>query len=80
MEEETQFLLKRASQEARRAIASAHPEAEEAHKELSLRYSAKAVAALSGGDGPAGAEARPGGEPASATSEARQNRLPATPR
>jgi len=53
MEEETEFLLKRASQEARRAIAAEHPEAAEAHEELSLRYSAKAVALLNEEDGPA---------------------------
>ena len=46
MEEETEFLLKRASQEARRAIAAEHPEAAEAHEEMSIRYSAKAVASL----------------------------------
>lgn len=53
MEEETEFLLKRASQEARRAIAAEHPEAAEAHEELSVRYSAKAVALLHNQDGPA---------------------------
>ena len=46
MEEETEFLLKRASEEARQAIASESPEAAEAHKELALRYSVKAVALL----------------------------------
>ena len=53
MEEETEFLLKRASQEARRAIAAEHPEAAEAHEEMALRYSAKAVALLHDQDGPA---------------------------
>ena len=53
MEEETEFLLKRASQEARRAIAAEHPEAAEAHEEMALLYSAKAVASLQDEDGPA---------------------------
>lgn len=53
MEQETEFLLKRASEEARRAIVSEKPEAAVAHEELSRRYSAKAVAALhkEGGSG-----------------------------
>jgi len=57
MEEEAEFLLKRASQEARRAIASDHPEAAEAHEQMALRYSAKAVALLHEGDSAAGTEA-----------------------
>ena len=51
MEQETEFLLKRASEEARRAIISEKPEAAGAHEELARRYSAKAVAALHQEDG-----------------------------
>ncbi len=58
MEDETEFLLRRASQEARRAITSEKPEAAEAHEELSLRYSAKAVALLHEEDGAADAKAQ----------------------
>jgi hypothetical protein len=46
MEEETEFLLGRASQEARWAIGAEHLDAAEALEEMSLRYSAKAVASL----------------------------------
>lgn len=60
MEEETEFLLRRASQEARRAIASKSPEAAEAHEEMALRYSAKAVASLKDGDSPADTGEMPG--------------------
>jgi hypothetical protein len=60
MEEETEFLLKRASQEARRAIACEHPDAAEAHEQMALRYSAKAVALLQDEDEPADAGKRPG--------------------
>ena len=51
MEQQTEFLLKRASEEARRAIASEKPQAAGAHEELARRYSAKAVAALQEEDG-----------------------------
>ncbi len=54
MEPETEFLLRRASQEARRAINCEQPEAARAHEELARRYSAKAVAALHEEDGSAG--------------------------
>ena len=58
MEQETEFLLRRASQEARRAINCEQPEAAQAHEELARRYSAKAVAALNEGDVSAGSQAR----------------------
>ena len=43
MEEETEFLLRRASQEARRAIACEHPDAADAHEET-LMHSLAALA------------------------------------
>ncbi|HEV2080521.1 MAG TPA: hypothetical protein VGR19_11585 [Allosphingosinicella sp.] len=54
MERETEFLLRRASQEARRAINCDQPEAAQAHDEMARRYSARAVAALHKQDGSAG--------------------------
>lgn len=47
MESETEFLLRRASEEGRRAMNSVQPQAEEAHEEMAIRYSVKAVEALS---------------------------------
>jgi hypothetical protein len=46
MKSETKFLLRRASEEARQAIRSTQPEAEEIHNALSIRYSAKALILL----------------------------------
>ncbi|HEY0445828.1 MAG TPA: hypothetical protein VGD19_05175 [Allosphingosinicella sp.] len=46
MKRETQYLLRRASEEARQAIASDKPEAAEVHEALSVRYSAKALMEL----------------------------------
>ena len=43
MESETEFLLRRASEESLKAIASGQPEAADAHEELAVRYSAKAI-------------------------------------
>lgn len=40
---ETQYLISRARQEAKMAARARHPQAAEAHRILSLRYSAKAV-------------------------------------
>jgi hypothetical protein len=47
VESETEFLLRRATEESRKAIASGRPEAAKAHDELAIRYSAKAIMALS---------------------------------
>lgn len=52
MENNTEFLLRRANEESLRAISSHQPEAAEAHEELAIRYSSKAVAALADGDEP----------------------------
>lgn len=60
MRSETEYFLKRASEETRRALTSEAPEAAEAHETLSVRYSAKALALLDEEDhypsspGPAG--------------------------
>ena len=40
---ETEYFLKRASEETRRAIGAEEPNAADAHAELAARYSAKAV-------------------------------------
>lgn len=40
---ETQYLITRARQEAKMAARARHPQAAEAHRILSLRYSARAV-------------------------------------
>jgi hypothetical protein len=53
MESEAEYLLKRASDESRKAISSDLPEVADAHEELAIRYSAKAVTALSVDDEPA---------------------------
>ncbi len=53
MKTETEFLLRRASEESRKAISSDQPEAADAHEELAVRYSVKAAAALSDDDEPA---------------------------
>lgn len=47
MESETEFLLRRASEESLKAMNSIQPQAEVAHEELALRYSVKAIDALS---------------------------------
>jgi len=46
MKSETEYFLKRASEETRRALTSEAPEAAEAHETMSVRYSAKALALL----------------------------------
>ncbi len=46
MRSETEYFLKRASEETRRALTSEAPEAAEAHETMSVRYSAKALALL----------------------------------
>ena len=46
MKSETEYFLRRASEETRRALISAAPEAAAAHETMSLRYSAKALALL----------------------------------
>lgn len=46
MRSETEYFLKRASEESRRALTSEAPEAAEAHETMSVRYSAKALALL----------------------------------
>lgn len=56
MDGETRFLLRRASQEARRAISSEYPGAAAVHEEMSRRYSNKAVALLLEGDSSASAK------------------------
>ena len=50
MENETEYLLRRASEETRNAINSNQPQAEVAHKKMALRYSVKAIIALSESD------------------------------
>ena len=50
MESETGFLLRRASEETRNAINSNQPQAEVAHEKMALRYSVKAIIALSDTD------------------------------
>lgn len=54
MENAIEYLLKRASEESLKAISSHQPEAADAHEELAIRYSSKAVAALAAGDEPTG--------------------------
>ena len=44
MQSETEYFLKRASEEAQRALTSDAPKAAEAHDTMSVRYSAKARA------------------------------------
>jgi hypothetical protein len=46
MKSETKYLLRRASEEARMAIAAEQPEAADAHDTLAVCYSAKAVALI----------------------------------
>lgn len=46
MKSETEYFLKRASEETRRALTSEAPEAAEAHETMAVRYSAKALALL----------------------------------
>jgi len=50
MDNTTQFLLRRAKEESRRAISSHHPQAADAHEKLAIRYTSKAVAALAARD------------------------------
>ena len=50
MTPDTEYLLKRASEEARRTIASEKPQAATVHEALSNSYSAKAVTLLEEGD------------------------------
>ena len=46
MKSETEYLLRRASEEARRAISAEQPEAADVHEALAVRYSAKALTLL----------------------------------
>ena len=46
MKSETRYFLRRASEEAHRALAAQQPEAADAHEALSVRYSAKAIILL----------------------------------
>jgi len=46
MKAETKYLLRRASEEAHRAISSEKPEAAHVHEAMSVRYSAKALSLL----------------------------------
>ena len=50
MNPETEYLLRRASEEARQAIKSDQPEAADVHEALSVRYSAKAATLLAEDD------------------------------
>ena len=50
MRSETEYLLKRASEEARRALTTEVPEASQAHETLAICYSARAVALLDAQD------------------------------
>ena len=52
MDEKIEFLLKRASEESLKAIASDKPLASDAHEGLAIRYSAKAILALADSDEP----------------------------
>ena len=52
MENKIEFLLRRASEESLKAIASDQPLAADAHDGLALRYSAKAIIALANCDEP----------------------------
>lgn len=65
MKTETQYLLRRASEEAQAAISSPEPAAADAHEALSICYSAKAVLELVAEDdepstAPSEAARRPG--------------------
>lgn len=46
MKTDTDYFLRRASEEARRAIASEEPKAAEAHEALSILHSARALTLL----------------------------------
>lgn len=63
MEEETEFLLKRAEEEATQAVRAADERAADAHQQMAVRYSARALIRLadqdSDGDGQAQSPARP---------------------
>ena len=52
MDEKTEFLLNRAREEAVRAINSESEAAAEAHQNMALRYSTKALLSLTGEDEP----------------------------
>ena len=52
MKNTTKFLLRRASEESLKAIASVQPVAADVHEELAIRYSSKAITALADGDEP----------------------------
>lgn len=49
MTERLDHLLRRAEQEAVQAVSAHHPAAAAAHREMSLRYSVRAVSVLRGG-------------------------------
>ena len=61
MEEETEFLLKRAKEEATKAIRSADERAADAHQQMAVRYSARALIRLADqdSDGEGQTESRP---------------------
>ena len=60
MERETEFLLRRAHEEALKAIRSDQPEAADVHEAMAVSYSVKAVELLADPDAPAvGAEVSP---------------------
>jgi hypothetical protein len=50
MRSETRYVLRRASEEAHRALSSDEPAVAEVHEELSVRYSVKAANLLAGED------------------------------
>ncbi len=50
METETKYYLRRASEEAHRALSATQPQAAAAHEALSVRYSAKALTLLADED------------------------------
>ena len=50
MDNKIEFLLRRANEESLKAISSHQSEAADAHEELAIRYSSKAIAALADDD------------------------------
>jgi hypothetical protein len=59
MKSETEYLLRRAGEEAHKAISSEKPEAARVHEALSVHYSAKAVIQLLEEDEERDADERP---------------------
>ena len=58
MEGETTYLLRRAGEEAQRAVSSEKPEAANVHEAMSVRYSARALILLIEDDEASGSGAR----------------------